>query len=293
MSIFQLLDVIELGIIYGIVSIGVYLTFKIIDFPDLTVDGSFTLGGSASAVLLLAGVNPLLAIIAAVIAGFFAGAITGYLSAKWKILNLLAGILTMTALYSINLRIMSAPNTALMDECTIFDYINSPLITLILIAIILIAGLVYLFATNFGLSIRACGNNKVLCKAYGINASKLTIVTLMLSNGIIALAGALFVQMQGFADISMGRGTVIAGLAGVIIGTALIKSRSIIFAAIACIFGSIIYRTSIAIALNSKILGLKSSDINLITTTIVILTLIAPMMYSSFSKMNKFSIGKT
>lgn len=282
MSIFQLIDAIELGIIFGIVAIGIYLTFKIIDFPDLTVDGSFTLGGSVCAVLLVAKCNPFLAIIVASFAGMCAGAITGYLSTKWKILNLLSGILTMTALYSINLRIMNAPNIAFIDEMTIFDYVNSPLLMLIILTVVLVGFLVYLFATNFGLSIRACGNNKILCKIYGINANKLTIITLMISNGIVAFAGSLFIQMQGFADISMGTGTVIVGLAGVIIGTELIKSQKFIFAALACILGSIIYRIALAFALNANVFGLKSSDLNLITTSIVVCTLIVPVLAKKY-----------
>lgn len=268
MSPLQLIGVLEIGLIYAIVAIAVFVTFRIIDFPDLTVDGSFTLGAAVSAAMIAAGYNPYFATICAIFAGSIAGCVTGYLNVKWKILGLLAGILTMTALYSINLRIMQKPNIAIIDEPTIFGHSSVIPIGCVVI-VLLITFLTKFFATDFGLSIRAVGINEKVSTAYGVNVNVMKIVALSISNAVVALAGSLFTQSQGFADISMGAGTVIVGLAAVIIGETLVHPKKIIISLVTCVFGSIAYRLAIAFALNADNIGLEASDLNMISAVLV------------------------
>ncbi len=271
----QLLGTIEIGLIYALVAMGVYISFRLIDFPDLTVDGSFTLGASVAAVLISTHHHPLFATLMASIAGASAGALTGYLNVRWQILGLLAGILTMTALYSINLRIMGKPNISILNEPSLFSHGSIWLImSLIVIACVLI--LIWLFATEFGLSIRAIGINPRVSRAYGISVGKIKIIALALSNALVAFSGALFAQSQGFADISMGTGTIIVGLAAVIIGESLLPSKKMAIALIACIIGSILYRIAIGFALNAHHIGLQASDLNIMTAALVALTMIVP-----------------
>ncbi|RTK93533.1 MAG: ABC transporter permease [Rickettsiales bacterium] len=274
MNQLQLIGAIEIGLIYSLVAIGVYITFKIIDFPDLTVDGSFTLGAAISSSMIFAGYDPYFSTLIAIFVGGISGLITGYLNVCWDILGLLAGILTMTALYSINLRIMGKPNIAIDATQSIFgDY------SIILIFIFIVTFLIFIlsrfFISELGLAIRAIGINPKVSSAYGINVGLMKIIALSLSNAIIALAGSLFAQSQGFADISMGTGTIIIGLASVIIGEAVIHSDKIWNGFITCAIGSIIYRIVIAFALNASEIGLEPSDLNLITATLVALTMIS------------------
>ena len=274
MNQLQLLGAIEIGLIYSLVAIGVYITFKIIDFPDLTVDGSFTLGASVSSAMIFAGHDPYFSTFVAIIAGGLAGAITGYLNVRWNILGLLAGILTMTALYSVNLRIMGRPNIAIIDSSTVFGSWDI-IISILAVTIITILLLTRFFASEFGLGIRAVGINPKVSSAYGIKVGAMKIVALSISNGIVALAGSLFAQSQGFADISMGTGTIIVGLASVIIGEALVHPERIWVSLLTCAVGSILYRIAIAFALNAHDIGLEASDLNLITALLVALTMIA------------------
>ncbi len=273
----QLLGTIEIGLIYALVAMGVYISFRLIDFPDLTVDGSFTLGASVAAVLISTHHHPLYATLIASIAGASAGALTGYLNVRWKILGLLAGILTMTALYSINLRIMSKPNISILNEPSLFSHGSIWLImSLMVVACLLI--LIWLFATEFGLSIRAIGINPRVSRAYGISVGHIKIIALALSNALVAFSGALFAQTQGFADIGMGTGTIIVGLAAVIIGESLLPSKKIAIALLACIIGSILYRIAIGFALNAHHIGLQASDLNIMTSALVALALILPKL---------------
>lgn len=277
MNQLQLIGAIEIGLIYSLVAIGVYITFKVIDFPDLTVDGSFTLGAAVSSAMIFAGYNPYLSTLIAILAGNLAGLVTGYLNIRWNILGLLAGILTMTALYSINLRIMGRPNIAIMDSGTIFaDYGVIWIIFIITVIIVLL--LARFFASDIGLAIRGVGINPKVSSAYGIKVGAMKLVALGLSNGIIALAGALFAQSQGFADISMGSGTIIVGLASVIIGEAIVHPGRIWVGLVTCAVGSIIYRIAIAFALNAHDIGLEASDLNLITALLVAITMIIPKL---------------
>ena len=274
MNQLQILGAIEIGLLYSLVAIGVYITFKVIDFPDLTVDGSFTLGAAVSSSMIFAGYDPFIATFFAMISGGASGMVTGYLNVKWKILGLLSGILTMTALYSINLRIMGRPNIAIIDSPTIFANWNISIVTFFITSLVIII-LHRFFISDFGLAIRAIGVNPRVSSAYGINVGLMKIVALAISNAIVALAGSLFAQSQGFADISMGTGTVIVGLASVIIGDAIIHPKMIWVALATCVVSSILYRMFIGLALNAHDIGLEASDLNLITAFIVALTMVA------------------
>lgn len=274
MNALQVLGACELGLIYGLVALGVYISFRVIDFPDLTVDGSFPLGAAVTASLLVQGCSPVLSFIVALSAGLLAGAVTAYLSVRWNILGLLASILTMTALYSINLRIMGQqPNIALINEPTLFqDY--SVLNVLFVLTVVTVLLLKMFFSSDFGLAMRASGINPKAGSAYGVSSGKVKFIALSMSNGLVAAAGALFTQSQGFADISMGTGTIVIGLASVIIGESVFHPRSLGLALFACVIGSVLYRLVISLALNASEIGLQASDLNLLTAALVATTTI-------------------
>jgi putative tryptophan/tyrosine transport system permease protein len=280
--------VLELGLIYGLVGLGVYLSFRVLQFPDLTVDGSFPLGGAVAAALIVKGVPPILATVAAIGAGTIAGVLTAYLTVRLKILNLLASILVMIGLYSINLRIMGQPNVPLLGQPTIFSQVsawwpsafaNDLLLGAIVLSILL--GLNAFLATEQGLALRATGANPRMALAQGIAVDRLTLMGMGLSNGLAALAGALFAQLNGFADVTLGVGTIVLGLAAVIVGETLLPGRSIFKATAGTILGALLYRLIIAIALNSRWLGLAAQDLNLITAVIVGLALVLPRWRST------------
>lgn len=270
-----LTSVMELGLIFGLVALGVYLTFRVINFPDLTVDGTFPLGASVAAMLLTHGCHPLLATGLAFFAGMIAGCVTGYLNVHLRIMNLLSGILTMTALYSINIRIMGRPNIALLNVETLFSNTSS-LLSLSIITVFIILMIWYFLFSQYGLAVRAVGINPKVSQSYGVNIGKVTLLTLAISNGLVALAGALFAQTQGFADVSLGTGTIVIGLASIMIGEAIFGVRRIQRDLFGCVIGSILYRLAVAIALNSQILGLQASDLNAITAVLVTIALMAP-----------------
>jgi len=279
MNMVQLIGALELGLLFSLVSLGVYITFRVIQFPDLTVDGSFPLGAAVAATLIVEGFSPLTATIIATLAGALAGIVTSYLHTRCKILGLLAGILTMTALYSVNLRIMGKPNIALLFTPSLLDYFNTAHATLVLlsISVLIITLLLYrLFASEWGLAIRAVGINPRVSPAYGISVNTAILKALVLSNALVAFAGALFAQIYGFADISLGTGTLISGLAAVIIGERLIVKQSLLTQLFACVLGSIFYRFVITLALNTQSLGLQASDLNLVTVIVVVLTMMIP-----------------
>jgi len=281
MNSIQFFGALELGLLYALVALGVYLSFRTINFPDLTVDGSFTLGAAVCAALMVDGMHPALATFIAIAAGALAGLVTGYLHVRWKILGLLAGIATMTALYSINLRIMGKPNIALLTETSLFSYFSGTHASLMLLTIIILITVVllYLFlSSQFGLALRATGINPKVSSAYGINVGKMTLVGLAMSNGLIALGGALFAQCHGFADISLGTGTLIIGLASVIVGESVFHKQTILSMLMSCIVGSVLYRIVIAIALNSQMIGLQASDLNLITAILVVIAMLIPQL---------------
>jgi putative ABC transport system permease protein len=273
MNWLQLTSAIELGLIYGLVAIAVYITFRVIDFPDLTVDGSFPLGAAVVVSLITGGVNQIIAILLATLSGGMAGFVTAFLHTRWNILGLLAGILTMTALYSVNLRIMGMPNISLQNQQSMFCEDNVLLISFLIVAFILLVMAAF-FKTSLGLAIRATGINEKVSGAYGINTQQMKLLALSLSNAITALGGAIFALVQGFADIAMGAGTIVVGLASVIIGEAIFRKQSVILALCSCVIGSIIYRIAVAFALNSSMIGLQVTDLNLITASLVATTMI-------------------
>jgi putative ABC transport system permease protein len=275
MTLNEIMMSLEIGFIYGIVAIGIYITFRVIDFPDLTCDGSFVLGAVVSGVLIKAGIAPWISLLAATLAGSAAGSLTGILYTKFRVTNLLAGILVSFMLYSVNLRIMSGiPNISLINSNIIFA--QFPVIELSMIGMSICAIITYLLRTDFGLALRSIGLNKRLAQNSGVNVSCMTIIGLALSNSIIALGGALFSQHQGFADVGSGVGTVIIGLASVMIGERIMPCKSILLQTISCLVGSIIYRLFISFALYSDSLGLTTSDLNLITGVMVIIIMYMP-----------------
>ncbi|MBY0501929.1 MAG: ABC transporter permease [Alphaproteobacteria bacterium] len=286
MNLIQFMGAIEIGLLYGLVAMGVLLSFRILDFPDLTVDGSFPLGAAVCAVLIVSGVNPWMATFYSILAGMAAGFTTAWISVRWNILHLLASILTMTALYSINLRVMGRPNIALLGEQTIFTPLENssfPHIYVMATAMFVIAALFFVVMYFFlssekGLAMRATGANSRMAKAQGIAVNSYTLFGIALSNGLVALAGALFAQSQGFADVSMGVGTIIIGLAAVIVGEAFFNPKRICAALIACILGSIFYYLVRAMALNASFLGLQASDLNLVTAILVGGAMIMPKL---------------
>lgn len=290
MSSFALLGALELGLIYALVALGVLISFRILNFPDLTVDGSFPLGGAVAATLIVLGWNPFLATALAIAAGALAGFITGWLNVRLKIMDLLAGILLMTMLYSINLRIMGKPNVPLIMEPTIFSMLQPEWMSdavarpAILLGVVLIAKLLldFFFSTQVGLAMRATGANARMARAQGIPTGRAMLVGLALSNGLVALAGALFAQTQGVADISMGIGTIVIGLAAVIIGESVLPARRIMLTTLAVVIGAILYRFFIALALNSDFIGLQAQDLNLVTGLLVAVALILPLARRKF-----------
>ncbi|MFO7819297.1 MAG: ABC transporter permease [Halanaerobacter sp.] len=285
MSIGMVLDPITQGLVYGIMALGVYLTFRVLDFPDLTVDGSFPLGAALAARLIIAGISPLMATGAAVLSGMVAGVITGILNTKLKITGLLSGILTMTALYSINLRIMGRANIPLLGKSTIFNLFESLglstdmsiLLSFLIISLLAKFIIDWVLQTELGLSLRATGDNKAMIRSLGVNTDNTVILGLALSNGLVALSGALVAQYQGFTDVKMGIGMIIIGLASVIIGETVISSERIKWATLGVLLGSVVYRSVITVALR---MNLNPNDLKLITALLVIGALGAPAIRS-------------
>ena len=296
MSMIALFGALESGLIYALVALGVLMSFRILDFPDLTADGSFPLGGAVFAVCVVNGINPWLACAAGAAAGACAGMLTAWLHVSLKILQLLASILVMVALYSINLRIMGAPNVPLIGEPSVFsglvaaDYSNQFWVQpLVIFGFVVAAKLLldWFFSTEAGLSMRATGANARMARAQGVGTSRMIIIGMAISNALIALGGALFVQTQGGADISIGIGTIVVGLAAVIIGETLIPAKRIVLITLAVIVGAVLYRLFIALALGSDTLrgiGFGPQDLNLITAALVVLALRLPYIKRYFHR---------
>ncbi|KGE16732.1 ABC transporter permease [Paenibacillus wynnii] len=269
----QIIGAIELGLLFSFMALGVYITFRILDFPDLTVDGSYTTGGAIAAVMISNGFSPWLATLAAFGGGMAAGMCTGLLHTKGKINGLLSGILMMIALYSINLRILGKPNVSLMGDNSLFTSIN-PLLVMPFVVIFVKVLMDLFLRTDLGLALRATGDNARMIRSFGVNTDNTTILGISLANGMVALSGALIAQYMAFADSSMGIGMIVIGLASVIIGEAIFGKGSVFRATLAVVLGSIVYR--IVVALSLRVDWLEASDLKLITAIIVIVALVFP-----------------
>ncbi len=273
----------EQGLAYALVALGIVISFRILSFPDLTVDGSFALGGAVTARLIFEGVSPSLSILAAVISGFTAGCLTGLLNTRLKINSLLAGILMMTMLYSINLRVMGRSNIQLLTVDTLLTPLENldmnrfiPIILFFLVVTVVVKLATDLFLhTQIGFAMRATGDNEQMIRTLGVNTDNMTVMGLGLSNALVALSGALVAQDQGFADVGMGIGMIVAGLAAIIIGETLVGTKTIQRLTLAAIIGSIVYKMIISIGLR---LGLAPTDLKMATGVMVILALGIPAL---------------
>jgi len=296
-----ILHSLEEGLLFAILGLGVYVSFRVLNFPDLTVDGSYPLGAAIAALMIVRGMNPFSALLFSALAGALAGLFTGLLHTKLRITPLLAGILIMIALYSINLRIMGRPNISLSEYLghktviTILSGLNLPIkieyfLPLFFFAIVMaLKLLIDLFLhTEIGLSLRATGDNERMIRAEGVNTDTTKLIGLSLSNALVAVSGGLFAQYQGFADVGMGIGMIIAGLASVIIGEALIRGRTVGLMTLGAIVGAIIYRLAIAMSLKwGYNFGFRPTDLKLLTALLVIVILSFPYLRAKVKKVKE------
>ncbi|MFW5701841.1 MAG: ABC transporter permease [Bacteroidota bacterium] len=301
----MLLGSVTIGLILSFLAIGVFISFRIFDFPDITAEGSFAFGGAVGATLIVLGLDPFVATFIAFCGGMLAGTITGVLHTKFKINELLASILVMTAAYSINLHVMGRSNLPLMNEITLFTYFEKftgwiyaeetvnllgwqvftrdlivMIITFAIVALVALA-LFWFFRTNLGASMRATGDNPQMIRALGVNTEMMIVVGLAISNGMIAMSGAMLAQYQGFADVQMGLGMLVWGIASLIIGESLIGEKSVGFVIVGAIIGSVLFRLLVAIALKW---GMDPNDLKLITAIFVFLALILPGFIKKFKE---------
>ena len=276
------------GLVWGVMALGVYVTYKLLDIADLTVDSSLCTGGATSAVLILMGMHPLLSLVFAVFAGMLAGLVTGFLHTRLRIPAILAGILTQLGLYSINLRIMGKSSVALLRQPVVISLGNIPMALLIgvLVAAAVVAVMYWFFGTELGCAIRATGNNRKMVRAQGVNTDTMKIIGLVLSNGLVGLAGGLLAQYQGSANINMGRGAIVIGRASVIIGEVIFGARfNFAYQLGSIVAGSVIYQIVIAFVLQ---LGLSTEDLKLFSAVTVALALSVPALQKKFLK-SKFT----
>lgn len=303
-----LIGSVTIGLILALLALGIFISFRIFSFPDITAEGSFTFGAATASSMIVAGINPLIACVCAFIAGMIAGASTGIIHTKFNINPLLAGILVMTALYSVNLHIMGKSNIPLLSEVTVFTWIENMsaaisgtddktmiigwevatkdlwLLIFCFLGILLFCIILWwFFKTNLGTAMRATGDNSQMIRALGVNTKRLIIAGIALSNGFIALAGAMLAQYQGFADVQMGLGMMVWGLASVIIGEAIINDNSIGFVIAGAVVGSVLFRLLVAIALRW---GLNPNDLKIITAFFVFIALILPGLMKNRKKLN-------
>jgi putative ABC transport system permease protein len=271
------------GLLWSVMAMGVFITFRTLNIADLSVEGSFPLGGAVAAVLLADKCNPAMAIVAAGVAGMLAGAVSGLLYTKLKIPALMAGILTMIALYSVNLRVMGKANLSLLNTDTLFTALEflklSPNMTTFVaglcIAVAIPLWLYWFFGTEIGMAVRATGSNPQMIRAMGVNTDDMFLLGLVLSNGLVAVSGALIAQDNGFADVGMGAGTIVIGLASVIIGEVVFGTRNFKNSLISVVLGSILYRIVIAVVLY---LGMPPNDLKLFTAILVAIALSLPLV---------------
>jgi putative ABC transport system permease protein len=293
-----LIGSITIGLVLALLALGIFISFRIFNFADITAEGSFTFGAAISASMIVAGANPVLAILLAFIGGMLAGSVTGFLHTQFKINPLLAGILVMTALYSVNLHVMGKSNIPLLSRNTLFTWFEKfsgnisgkdavvnligwsvpardlwTLLFCLLIIVIACLLLLWFFRTNIGTAMRATGDNDQMIRALGVNTKKMIIIGVALANGFIALSGSLLAQLQGFADVQMGIGMMVWGLASVILGEALISKNSLGMVISGAVIGAVLFRLLVAIALRW---GMNPNDLKLITAAFVFLALVLP-----------------
>lgn len=288
MSLSVIQGALELGLIFAIMSLGIFISFRILNIPDLTIDGTFTLGTSVSAIFAVNG-HPVLGVLFALIAGGLAGCVTGFLQTKMKVQPILAGILTMTALYSVNLRVMGQkPNLSLFDKESIFSgltrLIGEEYANLVMIALILVVSIVVIFfflKTQLGMSLRATGDNEDMVRASSINSDAMKIMGLAIANAFVALAGAILAQYQSFSDVSGGIGMMVVGLASIIVGEAIFGRKSIIRSLLAVVIGAVVYRFVLTIALR---IGLEAGDLKLFSAILVTIAICIPTLKSYIMK---------
>lgn len=273
--------VLEQGLIYGLVGMAVFLTLRIIDFPDMGINSTFTLGAAVWYCTFKLGFNPFLALLIAFLSGALIGYITAALHLFFNIRSLLAGIIVMIALYSINMRLMGRPNIPLMSTHTIFGNLDDKVKIIILSCIVLLCCMILslFFLSEIGLGIRVSGHNYLLGETYGMSKTYTVGITLALSNGIVAFAGALLGQMQGFIDINMGNGLIIIGLISVIIGEKIFSSSRVYIMIFMSIIGAVLYKIAVTLALFSSDIGLQSSDIYIITALMMVSMMIKKSSY--------------
>ncbi|OUP06552.1 ABC transporter permease [Collinsella sp. An2] len=298
-----LLSAVSQGILWGIMVLGVFITYKLLDIADLTVDGSFALGGCVCAVLVVGGVDPVVAVLAAMLAGMIAGAVTGFLHTVFEIPAILAGILTQIGLWSINLRIMGKSNTPLLKSDTIFSVVgdltglSSNTVAMIVgvgIAVIIIALLYWFFGTEIGSACRATGNNEAMVRALGVNTKVTKMIALTLSNGLVGLSGGLICESQKYADIGMGTGAIVIGLAAIVIGEVLwrvlpwAKLHSFGGRLTAAVVGSVVYFLIRAIVLQ---MGMDANDMKLLSAIIVALALCIPVVWEKYQLRRKYKLA--
>ncbi len=287
---------ISLGLLWAVMTLGVYITYRILDIADLTVEGSITLGAATAATLIQMGCDPYIATVIALVSGMLAGLVTGLLHTRLKIPALLSGILTMIALYSINLMIMGKANISLLRMDTVYTFFMKTLsmpktYAVMTVGLLTVSALIFLlywfFGTELGSAIRATGNNQHMVRAQGINTKAMIIIGLVISNGLVALGGALIAQQQSFADIQMGTGSIVIGLASVIIGEVLFSKKNFMHALISLALGAILYRIIIALVLKA---GMPTNNLKLFTAATVAIALSLPMMKEKMMQKGKGGI---
>lgn len=297
-----MLGAVSQGILWGIMVLGVFITYKLLDIPDLTVDGSFATGGAVCAVLVVAGVNPALAIVAAMAAGAVAGAVTGFLTTVFEIPAILSGILTQISLWSINLRIMGKSNTPLLTNGTVFSQLGNAtgltsnvcaIIVGLIVAVVIVAGLYWFFGTEIGSALRATGNNEAMIRALGVNTNRTKMLALILSNALVGLSGGLICEQQKYADIGMGTGAIVIGLAAIVIGEVLgrlLPGGLSKFGArlVSAVAGSVVYFLIRAIVLQ---MGMDANDMKLLSAIIVALALCVPVVWERIQRRRSYSKG--
>ncbi|GAY73576.1 ABC transporter permease [Lentilactobacillus kosonis] len=282
----MIIDGIGQGLMWACLTIGVFITFRILDIPDLTTEGSFPLGAAVTIKLMLSGQSAVVAMLCGFGAGFLAGMVTGLLDTQLHIPSLLAGILTMTGLYSVNMHIMGKANIPLLDQKVLTNYLPETwdvtvqtIVIGVIICTIVVALLVMFFKTQSGLALRATGNNTTMSAANGIKTNRTIVLGYAISNGLIAVSGSLIAQSNGFADIGMGIGTIVIGLASVLVGEIILPAKKMVWRLIAMVLGAIVYRVLLTLAMN---VGVSPDDLKILSAIILVIVIVLPMIQNQY-----------